>query len=322
MKNMLLTLIGIICVSFLFSEENISFFSANPFSFNDIIENLENQEIQEVSGILRFPDNISNNKKFPLVIGVAGSVGWGDHHYEYLKMYRDMGIATFELNSFKSRGVESTVGTQTEVTTAMMILDVYRSFEILANHPNIDKDRVALTGWSLGGGVTLFSGWEPLKEAIGIDLKFSARLAFYPACFVTPYKIDFEDTPTHILIGELDTWTPSEACVEFTNMMKEKSYDFNITVYDNSYHSFDGSSSVSVNENAYDFSDCRLKIRDDGSVIMNFMDIPMNTPLLQKIGLSFCAKRGPKFGRNPDSREKAFLFSKDFMEKHLLYSDN
>jgi len=52
------------------------------------------------------------------------------------------------------------------------------------------------------------------------------------------------------------------------------------------------------------------------------MDIPMNTPLLQKIGLSFCAKRGPKFGRNPDSREKAFLFSKDFMEKHLLYSEN
>ena len=192
MKNMLLTLIGIIYVSFLFSEENISFFSANPFSFNDIIENLENQKIQEVSGILRFPDNTSNNKKFPLVIGVAGSVGWGEHHQEYLKMYRDMGIATFELNSFKSRGVESTVGTQTEVTTAMMILDVYRAFEVLANHPNIDKDRVALTGWSLGGGVTLFSGWKPLKEAIGIDLKFSARLAFYPACFVS--------NPVHIIL--------------------------------------------------------------------------------------------------------------------------
>ena len=31
--------------------------------------------------------------------------------------------------------------------------------------------------------------------------------------------MDFEDTPTHILIGELDTWTPAEACIEFEDMI-------------------------------------------------------------------------------------------------------
>ena len=59
--------------------------SANPFSFKHIITDLDNQESQEVYGILTFPDKvIKENKEYPLIIGVAGSNGWGNHHYEYL----------------------------------------------------------------------------------------------------------------------------------------------------------------------------------------------------------------------------------------------
>jgi len=311
----------IVLVSFYFPYEKISFISANPFSFKDIITDLEDQEEQEVFGTLKFPDNYSKDKKFPLIIGVAGSLGWGQHHHRYLELYRRMGIATFELNSFKSRGIKSTVGSQTEVTTAMIILDVYKAFEQLAVHPNIDKNKVGLTGWSLGGGVTLFSAWKPLKEAIGIDLEFSASLAFYPPCFVTPHNIDFENVPTHILIGELDTWTPADAFIDFQTMMHEKGYDFNVTVYDSSYHSFDRATGLSFIEEAYSFSECRLKMRDDGAVLMNFLNIPMNTPLLQRIGLSFCADRGTTIGKNISAREKAFLFSEQFMKKHLLSND-
>ena len=160
-------------------QEIIKFESANPFSLNDIIENLDSQEKQNVSGKLKLPFyNKKSNKKFPVVIGVAGSLGWADHHYEYLRMYREMGIATFELNSFKSRNITSTVGTQNEVTIAAIILDAYRAFEILAKHPKIDKDRISITGWSLGGGVTLFSAWLPINNAINKNIKIKSHLAF------------------------------------------------------------------------------------------------------------------------------------------------
>ena len=132
MKVFKLFLISII--SFVFSIEKIEFESSNPFSFQDIITNLNNQESQQVFGILTFPDNYSKDKKYPLIMGVAGSLDWGEHHYKYLEMYRKLGIATFELHSFKSRGVKSTVGSQTEVTTAMIILDVYKAFEVLENY--------------------------------------------------------------------------------------------------------------------------------------------------------------------------------------------
>ena len=59
-------------------------------------------------------------------------------------------------------------------------------------------------------------------------------------------------------------------------------------------------------------------MRKDGAVVMNFMDIPMTNPTLQKIGLAFCAKRGPTYGGNPESRKAAFKFTKEFIGKHLL----
>jgi cephalosporin-C deacetylase-like acetyl esterase len=165
--------------------EKIIFQSANQFAFSDIINNLENQTEQEVFGKLTFPkDSINLNKKIPLVIGVAGSLGWREHHYEYMKMFRQSGFATFELNSFKSRNITSTVGSQVEVTTASIILDAYKAFEKLSEHPNIDKNKVSITGWSLGGAVALFSGWKPIIKAISKDLKFASNLSFYPPCFL------------------------------------------------------------------------------------------------------------------------------------------
>ena len=68
-------------------------------------------------------------------------------------MYRDMGITTFELNSFQSRDVTSTVGTQVEVTTASMILQMHT--ELLRNYPKTLELIVIeyqLQGWSLGEG--------------------------------------------------------------------------------------------------------------------------------------------------------------------------
>ena len=43
-----------------------------------------------------------------------------------------------------------------------MILDAYRALVTLASDPRIDTEKVAITGWSLWGGVPLFSAWEPL----------------------------------------------------------------------------------------------------------------------------------------------------------------
>ena len=297
--------------------EKIIFQSANPFALSDIINNLDNQTEQEVYGKLTIPkDSINSDKKYPLVIGVAGSLGWREHHYEYMKMYQQSGFATFELNSFKSRNISSTVGSQVEVTTASIILDAYKAFEKLSKHPNIDKNKVSITGWSLGGAVALFSGWKPIIKAISKDLKFASHLSFYPPCFFDPENTEFTDSPIHILIGELDNWTPAEPCNYFVKKISDNS-NVNLTIYPDSHHSFDSKEPITFNEKGYSFKNCLFKLNKEGDVLMNYLNLPMSSPLMQKIGFLFCVKRGVNLGGNPESREKAFAFSKSFMMRTL-----
>ena len=299
-----------------FSIEKITFNSANPFSLNDIISNLKNQDKQEVYGTLIIPDS-THLEKIPLIIGVAGSYGWGEHHFQYLEMFRQMGIATFELNSFKSRNITSTVGSQTEITMAAMILDAYRALEVLSSHPKIDKEKISIVGWSLGGGVTLFSGWLPVKNAINKELNFASHLAFYPPCFIDPENTDFTKSPIHIFIGELDNWTPAKPCEDLASKLKPNT-NIDVTVFESSYHSFDTDLKVHKNENAYNFSDCMFKLTPEGHVLMKYLNIPMSNPFLQKIGFSFCVTRGVFSGGNPEARKKSFSLAKSFMKRTLL----
>ena len=59
-------------------------------------------------------------------------------------------------------------------------------------------------------------------------------------------------------------------------------------------------------------------MKENGTVVMNFLNIPMSSPFLQKIGLAGCAKRGPTYGGNQQTKRKAMNFSKEFMSKYLL----
>ena len=297
--------------------EQITFLSASPFSFRDIILSLDKQTKQEVYGILKFPKKYSK-KQYPLIVAVAGSLGWQEHHREALQMYRDMGIATFELHSFESRGVDSTVGEQIKVTTAMLILDSYKALDALSAHPKIDKDKIAITGWSLGGGTTLLSGWFPLIDAINPSNRFAAHLAYYPPCVVEPTELSFSDAPIHILIGEDDDWTPASACISLVEAAKKIRKNIDITVFEDSHHSFDSNIEIKNIENGYSLTDCMFKLRNDGTLLLNFLNLPVTSPYLQKIALGICAKRGTTIGGNKIAKKEAHSISREFMKKHLL----
>ena len=296
------------------NQEIIVFDSKNPFNFYDVFHRMENITDQQVYGILTKPDAVGI---FPVIIGVAGSAGWGEHHYGYLERYLEMDFAVFSLHSFKSRNVESTVGEQLTVTIPMMIYDAFMALQKLSKDKNIDANRAGITGWSLGGGVTLFSAWSPIQEAISPNLKFSAHLPFYPPCIIMPNELRYTNAPIHILAGELDDWVPAAACEELVEALNNSGYDIGITVYPGASHSFDRTMEVVLDNYAYSFTDCRLKINEDG-IVKTLYGLPLSSPALQKIGLFLCADKGAHWGGNKYARENSSEFAKTFMKKHLL----
>ena len=79
------------------------------------------------------------------------------------------------------------------------------------------------------------------------------------------------------------------------------------------HHSFDSQAPIEYNEKGYSFKNCLFKLNSEGDVLMNYLNLPMSSPLMQNIGFLFCVDRGVILGGNPESREKAFLFSRSFM---------
>ena len=51
---------------------------------------------------------------------------------------------------------------------------------------------------------------------------------------------------------------------------------------------------------------------------MNYLRLPMSSPMLQKIGFLFCVDKGVNVGGNLDARKKSLAFAKDFMKNKLL----
>jgi dienelactone hydrolase len=295
------------------NQEIVVFGSKNPFNFYDVFHRMENIADQQVYGILTKPDTVGI---FPVIIGVAGSAGWGEHHYGYLERYLEMGFAVFSLHSFKSRNVESTVGEQLTVTMPMMVHDAFMALRRISEDDNIDVTRAGLTGWSLGGGVALFSAWSPIQELISPDIKFAAHLPFYPPCMIIPEELRFNDVPIHILTGELDDWVPAAACEELIEMASNVGCKIDITVYPGASHSFDRTMDVILDKNAYSFTNCRMKL-DNSGVARLMNGFPLSSPALQKIGLSFCAEKGAHWGGNKYARENSMEFAKTFMLNNL-----
>ena len=87
--------------------------------------------------------------------------------------------------------------------------------------------------------------------------------------FFDPENVEFTDSPIHILIGEIDDWTPAEPCNFFVKKIS-KTANVDLTIYPDSHHSFDKNSPVIRNEEAYNFSDCIFKMTSDGKILMNY----------------------------------------------------
>lgn len=295
------------------NQEIIVVDSKSPFSFNDLLFRYKYISNQKVYAILTFPKD--DNSKYPVVMGIAGSKGWSDHHYGYMDRYLEAGFATIILHSFDSRNVSSTVGEQVSATTAMLVNDAFKTLQHISKHPRVNKGKVGITGWSLGGAVALFTAWSPIKDVLSPNHAFAAHLPIYPPCMVTPQDLSFTGSPVHILIGEDDNWVPADACIDMVDIAQNK--NMTITTYPNSHHSFDRFHGLIDVDDAYSFTDCRLKLTNDGLVRTLDWGFPLSNSILQKSVLAFCADRGATYGGNKKAREHSRQFALEFMNEHL-----
>jgi dienelactone hydrolase len=250
--------------------------------------------------------------RLPVVVLMHGSSGVSAAMEPWVHSFNAMGISTLVIDGFTGRGLTVVGPNQALLGRLNLIVDIYRSLEILAKHPRVDPDRIALMGFSRGGQATLFASLDRFNKLWNKSgIRFAAYIPFYPDCS-TSYVGDTEiaDRPIRIFHGTPDDYNPVASCKAYVARLLEAKRDVVLTEYPDSEHAFDigllGVSSKVVSANAQTVRNCHIKEADDG-VLMN---ADTQAPFTYK---DACVELNPHVGGNPETAEAARKAVNEFL---------
>lgn len=190
-----------------------------------------------IAGELRIPK--PGTDRLPAIVLIHGSGGVGGYVDDWLPLLNGMGVATFVVDGFTGRGIVSVFNDEAQLGRLAMTVDAYRALELLAKHPRIDPERIALMGFSRGGQDTLYAAMKRFQGMQGpAGASFAAYIAFYPVCNWTYIDdADVVDRPIRVFHGGADEYAP--ACRSYVERLRKAGKDVVLTEYAGAQHAFD-----------------------------------------------------------------------------------
>jgi dienelactone hydrolase len=191
-----------------------------------------------ISGDLRLANR---DGRMPVVVFVAGSGGFEPNLEVWRRLFHSMGVSSFALDGFGTRGVAGLVSDQSQFGFLNMILDLYQALPVLAAHPKVDKDRIIVFGWSRGAKIALHSSlkrFNRLWNKSGIEL--AAHIALYTPCNRSYIDdLDVTGRPVRLFHGVSDDWTAIGPCRDYAERLRRSGKDVAFTEFSDTHHAFD-----------------------------------------------------------------------------------
>jgi dienelactone hydrolase len=250
--------------------------------------------------------------RLPVVVLQHGSAGFGANVDVWSRELNELGVSTFVLDGFTGRGLTEVNSNQALLGRLNFILDIYRALDVLAAHPRVDRNRIALMGFSRGGQAALYASltrfhriWN--KSGVG----FAAYLPFYPDCKTTFVDdTDVADRPIRIFGGTLDDYNPIAACKAYVERLKAVGRDVALTEYATASHAFDnplGAQPAAVSPTYESVRNCAIHEAAGGLLI--------NAETEQPFGYKdACVVHGPHLGYDPVAADAAKAAVRAFLK--------
>lgn len=196
-----------------------------------------------IAGELRLPAGAP--PKMPAVLMLHGDAGAIANQVAWIEALNGLGIAVFTLDSFTGRDAisadDSVASMPDSVGGIARVIDAERALAVLARHPRIDPQRIAMMGFSSGANTVLVAAQTRFASAFGsAGTGFAAFIALYPDCNVR--LIDdtrTEPGPQRIFIGEADVLTSASTCKRYAARLKQAGTDIAVASFPGAYHGFD-----------------------------------------------------------------------------------
>ena len=197
-----------------------------------------NARATTTSGQLRLA---KNSGRLPVVVLQHGSGGMAPNVEMWAREFNKIGVWTFALDGFTGRGLTEVNTNHARLGRLNFILDIYRALGVLADHPSVDPERIALMGFSRGGQATLYASLKRFHRLWNKSgMEFAAYVPFYPDCMTT-YLADADvvGRPIRIFGGTQDDYNPIAACKAYVERLRAAGADVEVTEYPNASHAFD-----------------------------------------------------------------------------------
>ena len=197
-----------------------------------------NAKIAVTTGVLRIP---RGEGRLPVVVLQHGSGGMAANIEMWSRELNAISVSTLALDGFTGRALTSVNTNQALLGRLNFVLDIYRALDVLAKHPRVDPQRVALMGFSRGGQAALYASlkrFHKMWNRSGIE--FAAYIPFYPDC-ATTFVPDTEvaDRPIRIFGGTQDDYNPIALCKAYVERLRAAGRDAQVTEYPAASHAFD-----------------------------------------------------------------------------------
>lgn len=149
------------------------------------------------------------------------------------------GYVALMVDSFTSRGVKEICTQKFSARTlkeADRVGDAHAALAFLRARKDVDPKRIAVLGWSHGGGVVL----STITRA-DHDPGFARAVSFYLGCTSRAKRAaEFHPyAPLIVLMGEADDWTPAAPCHALADAVRARNETMEIVTYPGTYHDFD-----------------------------------------------------------------------------------
>lgn len=262
----------------------------------------------------------------PAMVIHHGSGGVGGREARYVRELVPMGVATVVIDSFKPRGVTSTVLDQSAVTGQDFNLDALAALKALAANPRIDRRRIGIMGFSKGGTSALMASHEQLVLAAGGTPggpRYALHVPFYPSCYSQYYQPRTTGAPIYQLLGGADTYVGSEPCVTYGEALRTTGATIQTKVFPGAMHGFDYGPPYS-NPRGENYAKCVNQQQPDRSWIMRDSGIvtfgPDGKPIPGALAkaMAACKTLGVSGGANDAAAKQSMEDLKGYVRRHLL----
>ena len=219
--------------------------AANP---ETVHFNSRDSDRTQIRGLLFRP---KGNRPYRTVLMMHGCSGLyrkdGDIQINlaaWIDRFVEWGYLVLAVDGFKPRGFRSMCHKRKRPLHSLddRPYDAYGGLAWLVKQPFVQKNRIALVGWSNGAMATLSGLRRDYVDDFGGNLRFTAAAAFYPGCITLSKRNDGvyrPYAPLLVFVGLADNWTWPKPCMKLMDGAREAGLVAEIAAYEGAYHAFD-----------------------------------------------------------------------------------